>query len=120
MWPAADIKWEEMKGGPPGISYANLWGDIMKSGYGTLVKLPAGSNHPLHTHSTDTKCVIISGMFWVAPEGGEKKMLGPGSYFMVPSGWKHTSGTEGETMLFQESSGKFDLKPVEMKKEEMK
>jgi len=119
LWPAADIKWEEMKGGPPGIMYANLWGDITKGAYGTLIKLPAGLDNPLHTHSSDVKGVVISGTFWIAPDGGEKKMFGPGSYFMVPGGWKHTSGTNGETMLFQEGPGKFDMKPMEMKKDEM-
>ncbi len=119
MMPSADIKWEDMKGGPPGIQYANLWGDVLKGAYGAFVKLPAGMSNPLHTHSVDTKMVVISGTFWIQQEGGEKKSFGAGSYAMIPGGWKHTSGTDGETMVFQEGSGKFDMIPVGMKKDDM-
>jgi uncharacterized cupin superfamily protein len=56
--------------------------------------------------------VVLAGNFWVAPEGGEKKMFGPGSYVMVPSGWKHTSGADAGTTVFQEGPGKFDMQMV--------
>ena len=114
-WPAADIKWSEMKGGPPGLMYSNLWGDITKGAYGTLVKHPAGSVHPLHTHSADVKLVVLSGTFLYTPEGGTEVQLGPGSYLMVPGGLRHSSGTsaDGPCEVLQISSAKFDLIPVE-------
>ncbi len=117
VWPAGDIKWSEMKGGPPGVMIAPLWGDISKGAYGALIKFTAAMDNPLHTHSSDAKLVVISGSFWHASEGGEKKMLGPGSYFMLPGGVRHASGADAGTVVFQESSGKFDMKPVEMPKE---
>jgi quercetin dioxygenase-like cupin family protein len=102
-----------MKGPVPGIKYANLWGDIMKGASGALIKLPAGLNNPLHTHSSDIKMVVVSGTFWVAREGEAPTKLGPGSYLHVPAGVKHTSGTaDGEAVVFQESPGRFDLVPV--------
>lgn len=112
--PAADIKWQEMKGGPPGIMYANISGDMMKGGYSAFVKLPAGSNHPLHIHTNDVKLVVISGTFWQAAEGGPQVKFGSGSYLFVPGGFKHTSGitADADCVLFQESSGMFDLLPV--------
>ena len=118
VWPAENIKWQDMpmKDGPPGAKVAVLWGNMKKGAYGALVKLPAGMNNPLHTHSSDTKLVVISGTFWYAPEGGEKKSLGPGSYLLVPKGVKHTSGTDSECFAFQEGNGKFDFKPVKMVK----
>ena len=115
-WPAGDIKWVEAKEGPPGIMFAPLWGDMSKGAFGTLVKFTAGLDNPLHTHSYTAKLVVISGSFWYAPEGGEKKMLGPGSYLEVPGGLKHTSGAEAGTVVFQEGSGKWDMKMVEAPK----
>ena len=84
--PAEEIKWEEMKGGPPGIMYSTISGDITKGKYSAFVKLPAGSNHPLHIHTNDMKLVVISGTFWQALEGGPQVKLGPGSYLFVPGG----------------------------------
>lgn len=114
-WSAADIKWLEMKGGPPGVMYVNLWGDVMKGAHGAFVKLPAGMKNPLHTHTNTLKLVVISGTFSYTPEGGAQKLLGPGSYLYEPGGVRHTSGTvEGsECVVFQESAGKFDQVPAE-------
>ena len=113
-----DLKWEEMKGGPPGIMYCNLWGDMMKGAYGAMVKLPANMQNPLHSHSSDTKAVVVAGSFYMTPEGGAEKVLGAGSYFMEPGGVKHMSGTKDQgATLFQEGTSKFDMKMVEMPKE---
>ncbi len=117
MWAAEDIKWAEMKGGPPGVMVATLWGDMTKGAYGAFVKFPPNLKNPLHTHTSDIKAVIVSGTFFNVGEGGSEKFYGPGSYFLVPGGWKHTSGSgdQGCTM-FMEQPGKFDLKPIEMPK----
>ncbi len=57
--------------------------------------------------------VVVSGIFWIAREGEAPTKLGPGTYLHVPAGVKHTSGTaDGETLVFQESPGKFGLVPV--------
>jgi anti-sigma factor ChrR (cupin superfamily) len=114
-WPAGEVKWSEMKGGPPGIMYAELWGHMDKGAYGSLVKLPAGVKHPLHTHSSDTKLVVISGTFLFTPEVGTEQRLGPGSYLMVPGGVKHLSGVteDGPCEVFQEGPGKFDFHPAD-------
>jgi hypothetical protein len=111
--PAGDLKWTEMKGGPPGIMYSNLWGDVTKGAYGAFIKLPAGMSNPPHSHSSDIKLVVISGTFWIQPEGGTRKELSPGSYFFTPSKVKHTSGTVAgsECLIFQESPGLFDFLP---------
>lgn len=112
-WAAGDIKWEEMKGGPPGIMVAKLWGDMTKGAYGALVKFPPNFKNPLHTHTSDLKAVVISGSFIGGPEGGPEKTYGPGSYIFVPGGVKHTSGTaDAGGVQFLESTGKFDMKPV--------
>ena len=121
MWAAEDIKWVEMKDGPPGVMVATLWGDMTKGAYGAFVKFsPANTKNPLHTHSSDIKAVVLSGTFTSGPEGGPEKTYGAGSYLFVPGGWKHTSGAgDAGCTFFMEQSGKFDMKPVEMKKDEM-
>jgi len=114
VWPASDIKWMEMKGGPPGATAAGLWGDPMKGAYGALIRLTAGEKHPLHTHTHDVKLVVISGTFLYTPEGGTEQRLGPGSYLEVPGGLRHSSGTsdDGPCEIFQTSTGLFDMKFV--------
>ena len=111
-WSADDVKWEPV----PGVDdrqVAMLWGDMKKGPYGALIKLGPNQDHPLHTHSSALKMVVLSGEFRFTPEGGEMKSLGPGSYLMVPGKLRHTSGTgpDGAT-VFQESVGPWDMKPV--------
>ena len=120
MMTPEDMKWEEMKGGPPGIMYCNCSGDVMKGAHATMIKLPANMKNPLHTHSADYKLVILSGSLVAGPEGGPEKSYGAGSFLMVPAGTKHTSGAgpDGCTM-YQEGTGKFDMKPVAMPKAKM-
>ncbi len=116
-WAAENMKWEEVKDGPPGVMKATLWGDMTKGAYGALVKFPAGIKQPLHTHSSDIKSVVLSGTFTYAPEGGEEKSYGAGSYLLIPGGSKHISGSGADgCTFFMEQSGKFDMKPVEEKK----
>jgi quercetin dioxygenase-like cupin family protein len=108
-----ELKWTEIPESG-GVQMANLTGDMLKNAHSAFVKIPAGQNHPLHTHSNEVKAVVISGTFVVANEGGPEKKLGPGSYFVVPGKLKHTSSCApgAECLLFQQGSGKFDMKPV--------
>jgi quercetin dioxygenase-like cupin family protein len=110
--PASDLEWKPMAN-VPNVQVAVVWGSMSKGSYGAFVKLPANDVHPLHTHTFAVKLVVISGTFKYTPENGEEKVLGPGSYLDVPGGLKHSSGTgDGETLIFQEQSGPWDLKPV--------
>lgn len=121
---AEDIKWEPLKGAPPGsgIMGALLWGNLEKGPFGILNKFPAGFKTPLHYHSSDLKAVIIKGAYIYVSESGEEKILGPGSYFFEPAKDKHeTRGAEdSETIFYVEGTGKFDVVPVETKMEEKK
>lgn len=117
--PAEDIKWVQIKGGPPGVMIANLWGNYEKSAFGALIKFPAGFKSPLHTHSSDGRIVVVSGTLIYTPHGGTAKRCGPGSYLFESSVVKHVSeaGDDAPCIFFWEQPGKFDLKPVEpMKK----
>ncbi len=114
LWAAEDIKWEPLKGGPPGVMSATLWGDNTKGAYGGLIKFPAGFMAPLHYHTNDIKIIVIKGAYVYTPEGGTQKRFGPGSYVSYPAGDRHTThGVEdSETIFFIEQPGKFDLNVV--------
>jgi anti-sigma factor ChrR (cupin superfamily) len=115
--PAADLKWTDLDPtGAPGVKVAKLWGDHNKGAFGAFFKLPAGFTAPLHTHTHAMKVVFISGTYIQAPEGKGEVRLSPGSYMMQPGGnYRHTTSCDkaSECVFFVESSGRFDLKPVE-------
>ena len=113
IWPADKI---EFKAVVPGVTQAVLWGDPTKGKYGAITKFAAGIKHPLHTHSSDIKMVVISGTLIIGSEGVEHK-LSPGSYILAPAGKKHTSGSDAgsECMFFEEGSGKFTMTMVDDK-----
>jgi quercetin dioxygenase-like cupin family protein len=116
---AEEMKWTEIPESN-GVKTAAVHGDMMKGAHEAFIKMPAGANHPLHTHSSDMKLVVVSGTFKYAPEGSDLKNYGPGSYIMVKGKAKHLSGCDAgaDCLVFQTSTGKFDMKPVEMKKAE--
>jgi anti-sigma factor ChrR (cupin superfamily) len=119
---SGDLIWVELNPAFPGIRIVDLWGDHAKSGYGAFLEFPAGFLSPLHTHTSDIKIVVISGTYTQAPEGKPTVRLGPGSYAFQPGGnYKHISGCDkaSKCLLFIESTGPFDLIPVEAPKPAM-
>jgi quercetin dioxygenase-like cupin family protein len=111
-----ELSWSEVPDSG-GVQVATLSGDFFKSAHRVMAKFPAGTAHPLHTHSAKVTVVVISGIFTFGAEGGPEKEYGPGSYLEVPGGFKHTSGctAAGPCMVYQEGSGKFDMKPAAKK-----
>jgi len=119
VMPAADMKWADMVGGPPGIKIAPLWGDYQKGAFGALIKFPAGTNAPLHTHTSDMRIVVVSGTFIHGPEGKTPIRLGPGSYLMqAGGGYRHTTECDkaSDCVMFADGKGKFDIHLVDAKK----
>jgi len=117
---AADVKWVDLDPkGAPGVKIADMWGDHTKGAFGAFIKFPAGFAAPLHTHTHDYKIVVVSGTFIQGPEGKPEFRLGPGSYLMQPGGnYKHTTACDkaSDCVFFAQSTGNFDLKPVEAPK----
>jgi len=100
----------------PGVRISDVWGDHTKTGFGAFLEFPAGFLSGLHTHTNDIKLVVISGTYTQAPEGQPTVRLGPGSYAFQPGGsYKHVSGCDkaSKCLLFFESTGPFDLMPVQ-------
>ena len=115
--PAADLKWADLDPkGAPGVKVVDLWGNHTKGAYGAYFKLPAGFTTPLHTHTYAMKVIFVSGTYIQAPEGKPEVRLGPGSYMMQPGGnYRHVTSCDksADCVFFAESSGPFDLKPVQ-------
>ena len=102
----------------PGASMAVLSGDPEKGAYRVFTKFAPGASFPLHTHTNEMHIVVIKGAYLYKPEKGEEKRVGPGCYLDIPAGDRHASGGDPKegALFFQESSGKFDLVPVEQEK----
>ena len=116
----ADMKWTDLdpKTGP-GVKIADISGDHTKGAFSAFIKFPAGFAAPLHTHTNAVKIIVVSGTFLQQPEGKAEFRLGPGSYLFQPGGdYKHTTSCDkaSECLIFAESIGAFDLKPVEAAK----
>lgn len=109
---AKDMKWTQLPSSGPTVSV--LWGDPTKGAHGSLVKIPAGKLVPLHVHAAEYKGVIVSGELSLTMEGATENALGPGSYFFVPAGGKHTTKclSSTECIYFLEQPGAFDTKIV--------
>ncbi len=114
----SDAKWMEVPGPVKGIQIATIRGKFGKGAHATLMRFPAATENPLHTHTHTLRSVVISGTFYQGDDPTSAKDFGPGTYFETPDHWKHVSGCRpgAECLLYEESSGKFDFKPVGGKK----
>jgi hypothetical protein len=108
-----DLKWTELPE-RKGMQFAVLSGDPKKGEYTQMRKVPASTDNPLHTHSSELKNVIISGVWYTGANGVSARDFGPGSIVMMPANWVHVSGCRAgsDCVFYQEGKGKFDFKPV--------
>jgi len=108
-----DLKWTELPE-RPGMQFAVLSGDPKTGEYTQIRKVPAGTDNPLHSHSSELKNVIISGVWYTGTDAASAKDFGPGSVVMMPANWVHVSGCRAgsDCVFYQEGKGKFDFKPV--------
>lgn len=113
LWAAGEIKWTDVPD-VKGAQQAALWGNPNKGAYGAFNKFPRGTEIPLHTHTYDLRGVIVSGTAVIGLEGQSPKELGPGSYYFLPGGAKHTTTCKAgaDCLFFSEQPGAFDVKPV--------
>ena len=111
---ASELKWVDAPG-VKGVQQAVMWGDAAKGAHGSFAKFASGTETPLHTHTAAGRSVVVSGTVVIAPEGQKGKELGPGSYFSLPGGMRHTTSCKAgaECVIYSEWRGAFDLKPVE-------
>ena len=106
-----DLKWVELPE-RKGMQFAILSGDPKTGPYTQMRKVPAGTDNELHSHSSEIKNVIISGVWYTGPDAASAKDFGPGSVVVMPGDWIHVSGCRAGTdcVFYQEGKGKFDFK----------
>ncbi len=111
-----DLKWTELPE-RKGMQFALLSGDPTTGAYTQMRRVPAGTDNPLHRHSSELTNVIISGVWYTGTDSASAKDFGPGSIVRMPANWVHVSGcrSESDCVFYQEGKGKFDFKPVEAK-----
>lgn len=97
-----------------GMQFAVLSGDPKTEAYTQIRKVPAGTDNPLHSHSSEITNVIISGTWYTGSNSKSAKDFGPGSVITMPANWVHVSGCRpgSECVLYQQGKGKFDFKPA--------
>lgn len=117
----SELKWTSLPE-RPGMQFALLSGDPKTGPYTQMRKVPAGTDNPLHSHSSEVKNVIISGVWYTGTDATTAKDFGPGSVVLMPGNWVHVSGcrTGSDCLFYQEGKGKFDFKPTETKPSEMR
>jgi quercetin dioxygenase-like cupin family protein len=108
-----ELKWAELPQ-RKGMQFAVLSGDPKSGEYTQIRKVPAGTDNPLHSHSSEIKNVIISGVWYTGTDAASAKNFGPGSVVVMPGGWVHVSGCRpgSECVFYQEGKGKFDFVPA--------
>ena len=111
VWPTEAIKWTDVAGTTG--RQAVLWGDPAKGGYGALKQVPAGTVLAPHTHTNDSRVLVVKGTI-VLEIGGKSTALRPGSYAMIPGKQPHSARCDGTAACeyFEEMSGAFDAMPV--------
>jgi quercetin dioxygenase-like cupin family protein len=108
-----DLTWTELPE-RKGMQFAVVSGDPKTGEYTQMRKVPAGTANPLHTHSSELKNVIISGVWYTGVDEVSARDFGPGSIVKMPANWVHVSGcrTGSDCVFYQEGKGKFDFKPA--------
>jgi hypothetical protein len=113
MMSFTDLTWTELPE-RKGMQFAVLSGDPKTGAYTQIRKVPAGTDNPLHSHSSELKNVIISGVWYTGPDAASARDFGPGSVVMMPADWLHVSGCRpgSDCVFYQEGTGKFDFVPA--------
>ena len=109
----AELKWVALAE-RQGMQFAVLTGDPKTGPYTQMRRVPAGTDNPLHTHSSEIKNVVIRGVWYTGASSAAAKDFGPGSIIVMPADWVHVSGCRigNECVLYQEGKGKFDYLPA--------
>ena len=109
----SDLKWVALPERKE-MQFAVLSGDPKVGKYTQMRKVPAGTNNPLHAHSSQLTNVIISGVWYTGADAASAKDFGPGSVVMMPADWVLVSGCRpaSDCLFYQDGKGKFDFKPV--------
>jgi quercetin dioxygenase-like cupin family protein len=95
----------------PGVTRAVLWGDADTGPHGAFTKFAPGTQHALHTHTSEFRIVVVNGAYLYKPENGPEQRIAAGEFLLIPGGERHLSGGDATAgaLFYHESTGKFDL-----------
>lgn len=102
----------------PGVMTAVVWGDADKGPHSAFHKFVAGFSAPVHTHSANTRIVVLSGTMSLAGQDGKEMKFGAGSFYTQPNTFPHVTKClpGSECVIYVDADAKWDLKPLEAKK----
>jgi anti-sigma factor ChrR (cupin superfamily) len=100
------------------VGMAVVWGDPDKGAFAAFNRFPAGFTAPLHTHTANTRIVVVQGTMSFAGADGKETKYPVGSYYTQPNTFPHVTKclAGSECIIYIEGDAKWDLKPVEAPK----
>jgi quercetin dioxygenase-like cupin family protein len=109
----ADVKWEQAKSLPAGITASVLHGDTVKGPSAVLVKIPAGTLIPPHRHSADEIALVHSGtiLFGTGEKVDEATAvtIPAGGYVKVSPNTPHWSKAKTDVVYVRYAPGAADV-----------
>jgi hypothetical protein len=107
--PANQVKYKDL-GGP---QLGTVWGDSVKGGHGSFLRLPKGFVSPAHLHTGDYYGVIVEGSVTNAEAGQQEVVLLPGSYYFQKGKADHVTKCIGDAdcLIYISQSKAFDFIP---------
>lgn len=111
--PPAEVKWTDVPSLPKGVQGCLQHGDPKTGPTISLVKIPAGTVIPPHTHPGDECVTIVSGKGWIGQgetvDEATGKAVEAGAYFTIPSGTPHWFKAETEVVMVRYTTGAAEI-----------
>lgn len=112
-----DMKWKKLVpaegAGSPEITMLHV--DPVTGATQLMIRTPKNYHAPRHWHTANETHLVVSGTFIMRHEGGEREVLGPGSYNYMPAKMIHEAWTKPDegSMEFITVDGPWDLNLVD-------
>lgn len=96
------------------VGMAVVWGDPEKGAFAAFNRFPAGFVAPLHTHTANTRIVVIQGIMSLTGADGKEMKFPVGSFYTQPNTFPHVTKclVGSECIIYVEGDAAWDLKPV--------
>jgi quercetin dioxygenase-like cupin family protein len=93
---------------------ARLWGNTESGPFGVLVEIKAGNPTFWHMHGRDVRMVVLAGTVEYLESGQSAHTLAPGSYVLLPGGYKHRESCKAGTdcVIYMHGDRGFDVKAM--------
>lgn len=113
--PAEQLAFMDIGGG---AKLAAAWGDMNKAAYGTFLRLPAGFDTGMHSHTSDYYGIVISGSITNTETGKKEVPLSAGSYWLQRGKADHATKcvSDSDCVIYITQSSRFDSVPASSKK----